>query len=76
VAIKEISLSMEASKIDDVWNHEAEMLRYSNSLSDKHLLKCIAAVRRGDKRYLSTSEQKRNQLSVSMKLRMKTKQNT
>lgn len=53
VAIKEIQLSKENDEraTNDAWEDEARALRNINKLNHKHITKCVAAIRRGDRRY-------------------------
>jgi serine/threonine protein kinase len=52
-AIKEIQIPHGDVKTgaSQAWEHEAKALAKTNTINHDHILKCIAAIRRGDKRY-------------------------
>ncbi|KAL5120319.1 hypothetical protein ACEQ8H_001877 [Pleosporales sp. CAS-2024a] len=53
VAIKEITVhqSIDSLKVEEMWDIEAEALRAINLLDHPHIMKSIAAIRRGKHRY-------------------------
>ncbi|KAI3329590.1 hypothetical protein F4824DRAFT_383811 [Ustulina deusta] len=56
VAIKEIQINHDpadegSKEIAKVWEDEARALTMVNALNHKHMVKCVAAIRKGDKRY-------------------------
>jgi serine/threonine protein kinase len=52
-AIKEIQIPHGDVKTgaSQAWEHEAKALAKTNTINHDHILKCVAAIRRGDKRY-------------------------
>ena len=51
LAIKAILLGNTSISTDEIWEKEAKALADTNTIEDKHIIKCLAAVRRGDNRY-------------------------
>ncbi|TAQ89933.1 hypothetical protein B7494_g1781 [Chlorociboria aeruginascens] len=51
LAIKAILLGNMTDSTDEIWEKEAKALSDTNTIEDKHIIKCLAAVRRGDNRY-------------------------
>ncbi|KAF1960285.1 hypothetical protein CC80DRAFT_466036 [Byssothecium circinans] len=51
VAIKEIKVGSGNDQTDEAWNREAKALNDINELHHPHIIKCIAAIRRGNGRY-------------------------
>jgi serine/threonine protein kinase len=54
VAIKEIYITRgnDEQSINDAWEIEARALEHLNKITHPHITQCIAAIRRGDSRYL------------------------
>lgn len=53
VAIKEIQITRGNDNIgtNEAWEQEAKALANINELDNEHIIKCVAAIRRGDSRY-------------------------
>jgi serine/threonine protein kinase len=53
VALKEIRTThgSDRNEMNKAWEQEANTLRLVNTLNHRHLIKCLAAIRRGDRRF-------------------------